>query len=125
MAKGGLNYGELEVARPEYIVKLYYLDEFFQAAEAWKQYELTEKQSDKARMEWATQVRKVCLLLWSKLAKRRDVFKTTFKIGSGENVTDSDLYQAMKEINVFFEAAGYTKVEQEVGDIKKVMAEET
>ena len=117
-----------EIAKPEWIVKLYYLDKFFSvlgAYQLYKQKVFRGGHNPELKYMWLTLLSEVCLLLWAKLAKRKTDFGTAFKLASNtKDITDEEALTAMKELAVFFEVVGYTKVEDELGPLSKVMVKE-
>ena len=109
--------------RPEWIVKTWYLDMFASVIEAYQAHDEYKQTHDGSyhpalRAKWISLLRQISVALWAKInknrAKLKDVWANLIAVSQNAPLNDADAYQAMKEISVFFEHYGYTKVETEM-----------
>lgn len=84
------------------------------------------------RLSWIFKIKGVCLSLWPKLLrinsskKNKDAFDYAFKVANEPDaVSDNDVYFAMIQLSAYFDVAGYTKFEKEIGPIEDIMYKET
>lgn len=124
--------GEL-FARPEYIIKLFYLDKYHECVEARRVYRYNKrigKDNPAYRVDWEEKVIALCSHLFSKIAREHATddkdMDMAYQIAKNPDrkYTDDDFNLAMNEINAFFEKRKYTMVEEIYGDIGKVVVDE-
>lgn len=112
----------VEMARPEWVVKQWYLDMFSDLAAAYELHEDYKFQHDgdvnpKFWSAYLCKMRKISIVLWAKLNKRKNkvagLWPNLMAVSQHEKMDEETVYQAFKELSVFFEYYGYTKVEEE------------
>jgi hypothetical protein len=120
-------------ARPEYIVKLFYLDKYNECVDARRIYKVSKrlgKNNPSFKIDWEEKVKALCSYLYSKILRENRVnssyMKESYRIAENPDAqcTDAQLTEAMNEVNAFFEKRKYTMVEETYGDLGSVIVDE-